>query len=80
MIVTAAADSERCDFVSRFFAPSIGVAEDPVTGWLTAASAHSGQSGLVEPTSRLNSFRREAAGCACEPRVIVFCLAARLSP
>ncbi len=34
VIVTAAGDS--CDFVSRFFAPNAGVAEDPVTG-----SAHS---------------------------------------
>jgi len=34
LIVTAAGDD--CDFVSRFFAPQSGVAEDPVTG-----SAHS---------------------------------------
>jgi PhzF family phenazine biosynthesis protein len=30
MIVTAQGD--RCDFVSRFFAPSVGIPEDPVTG------------------------------------------------
>jgi PhzF family phenazine biosynthesis protein len=31
--VTAAGDSETgCDFVSRFFAPSLGIDEDPVTG------------------------------------------------
>ena len=34
IIVTA--PGSRCDFVSRFFAPKVGVAEDPVTG-----SAHS---------------------------------------
>ncbi|HEY3278386.1 MAG TPA: PhzF family phenazine biosynthesis protein [Syntrophorhabdaceae bacterium] len=34
IIVTA--PGERCDFVSRFFAPKVGVNEDPVTG-----SAHS---------------------------------------
>ncbi len=32
IIVTAAADMPEYDFVSRFFAPSIGVPEDPVTG------------------------------------------------
>jgi predicted PhzF superfamily epimerase YddE/YHI9 len=30
IIVTA--PGERCDFVSRFFAPRVGVPEDPVTG------------------------------------------------
>jgi PhzF family phenazine biosynthesis protein len=30
VIVTA--PGERCDFVSRFFAPAAGIAEDPVTG------------------------------------------------
>jgi PhzF family phenazine biosynthesis protein len=30
--VTAAADDPRFDFVSRFFAPAVGVDEDPVTG------------------------------------------------
>ncbi|MEE8142389.1 MAG: PhzF family phenazine biosynthesis protein [Planctomycetota bacterium] len=34
MIVTAPADAESgsCDFVSRFFAPAVGILEDPVTG------------------------------------------------
>jgi PhzF family phenazine biosynthesis protein len=32
VIVTALASRSDCDFVSRFFAPSAGVAEDPVTG------------------------------------------------
>ena len=32
VIVTAAADVVGFDFVSRFFAPSVGVPEDPVTG------------------------------------------------
>jgi PhzF family phenazine biosynthesis protein len=31
-IVTARADAPGVDFVSRFFAPAVGVAEDPVTG------------------------------------------------
>jgi len=32
IIVTARSDDRRFDFVSRFFAPAAGVAEDPVTG------------------------------------------------
>ncbi len=36
VIVTATADDESYDFVSRYFAPSAGIDEDPVTG-----SAHS---------------------------------------
>jgi PhzF family phenazine biosynthesis protein len=30
--VIVSARGRRCDFVSRFFAPRVGVAEDPVTG------------------------------------------------
>lgn len=32
VIVTAASDASTHDFVSRFFAPAVGVPEDPVTG------------------------------------------------
>lgn len=32
VIVTAQSDDESIDFVSRFFAPAVGVPEDPVTG------------------------------------------------
>ena len=32
VIVTSLADSGEYDFVSRFFAPNVGVSEDPVTG------------------------------------------------
>ncbi|WP_416667715.1 PhzF family phenazine biosynthesis protein [Egbenema bharatensis] len=32
LIVTSAADGTKYDFVSRFFAPNLGIAEDPVTG------------------------------------------------
>ena len=32
VMVTARADSDEFDFVSRFFAPAVGVPEDPVTG------------------------------------------------
>jgi len=32
VIVTAASDDPRFDFVSRYFAPKVGIPEDPVTG------------------------------------------------
>ena len=32
VIVTCPSDDSRFDFVSRFFAPAVGVNEDPVTG------------------------------------------------
>jgi len=32
VIVTSLSDSAEWDFVSRFFAPAVGVNEDPVTG------------------------------------------------
>ncbi len=32
VIVTAPSDDDRFDFVSRYFAPRIGIGEDPVTG------------------------------------------------
>jgi predicted PhzF superfamily epimerase YddE/YHI9 len=32
VIVTAKGDGVRYDFVSRYFAPAIGINEDPVTG------------------------------------------------
>jgi PhzF family phenazine biosynthesis protein len=32
VIVTAPSEQEKVDFVSRFFAPGVGVPEDPVTG------------------------------------------------
>ncbi len=32
LIITAPGDEQGTDFVSRFFAPKVGIAEDPVTG------------------------------------------------
>ncbi|MCB2155565.1 PhzF family phenazine biosynthesis protein [bacterium] len=32
IVATAVADGNECDFVSRFFAPNVGIDEDPVTG------------------------------------------------
>lgn len=53
VIVTAASARESVDFVSRFFAPAVGVPEDPVTG-----SAHT----LLTPfwSKKLGKSRLEA--------------------
>ncbi len=53
IIVTSRSDTGRYDFVSRFFAPALGVNEDPVTG-----SAHCCLGPYWE--SRLNKSRFEA--------------------
>ncbi len=53
VIVTSKADAGRYDFVSRFFAPAIGIDEDPVTG-----SAHCCLGPYWE--SRLNKSEFEA--------------------
>ncbi|MEL6605387.1 MAG: PhzF family phenazine biosynthesis protein [Cyanobacteria bacterium J06614_10] len=39
VIATAAADRADCDFVSRYFAPAVGIDEDPVTGSAHASLA-----------------------------------------
>jgi predicted PhzF superfamily epimerase YddE/YHI9 len=52
VIVTAEGDAEGVDFVSRFFAPALGIPEDPVTG-----SAHT----LLTPHWAARLDRRELA-------------------
>ncbi len=39
VIVTAPGD-QTCDYVTRFFAPSVGIAEDPATGSIQCTLAH----------------------------------------
>jgi len=51
IIVTSSADSGEYDFVSRFFAPAVGVDEDPVTG-----SAHCCLGPFWRKRSGKNSF------------------------
>jgi predicted PhzF superfamily epimerase YddE/YHI9 len=61
LIVTAGASGEEpgCDFVSRFFAPSVGVPEDPVTG-----SAHC----ALGPFWAERLGRRQLTGHQASPR------------
>lgn len=61
LCVTARADAANpgCDFVSRFFAPSLGIPEDPVTGSIHAALATlwAGRLGKPELVGRQLSAR-----------------------
>ena len=59
VIVTAAADDARFDFVSRFFAPRAGIPEDPVTG-----SAHC----CLGPFWMSRLGRTELTGYQASPR------------
>ena len=59
IIITAAADMPEYDFVSRFFAPSVGVPEDPVTG-----SAHCS----LGPFWGERLKKTTLAGFQCSPR------------
>ncbi|MFA4878377.1 MAG: PhzF family phenazine biosynthesis protein [Methanoregula sp.] len=58
-IVTAASDLPHFDFVSRFFAPAVGVPEDPVTG-----SAHC----CLAPYWGEKLKKTEMVGFQCSPR------------
>src|SRR5690606_35026205 len=40
IVVTASSDMPAYDFVSRFFAPSVGIPEDPVTGSAHCSLGH----------------------------------------
>ncbi|WP_019908407.1 PhzF family phenazine biosynthesis protein [Paenibacillus sp. HW567] len=58
--VTAESESENADFVSRFFAPRIGVNEDPVTGSAHTALAPYWSARLGRP--HLTAYQASARG------------------
>lgn len=64
VIVTAPASRPGADFVSRFFAPAVGVAEDPVTGsaHCTLAPYWSGRLGRTSLTGYQASARGGTVG------------------
>jgi predicted PhzF superfamily epimerase YddE/YHI9 len=59
LILTAAGDDVGIDFVSRFFAPSVGIDEDPVTG-----SAHT----TLGPYWSARTGKTEMTGYQASPR------------
>ncbi len=68
VIVTAAADEPGVDFVSRFFAPAVGVDEDPVTGSAHCCLGPFWQERLGK--SELHAHQVSARGGALRVRVV----------
>lgn len=73
VMVTAPGASSGCDFVSRFFAPAVGIDEDPVTG-----SAHcalgpfwAGKLGKTVMRARQLSRRGGELGVSVEPERVI---------
>jgi predicted PhzF superfamily epimerase YddE/YHI9 len=67
VIATARSDRPEYDFVSRFFAPAVGIDEDPVTG-----SAHCGLGPFWAERlgrSELSAYQASARGGALAVRV-----------
>lgn len=67
VIVTARA-ARRYDFVSRFFAPAVGVPEDPVTGSAHCALAPFWSARLDQP--RLRGYQASARGGVIETELV----------
>ena len=68
VIVTARAEDERHDFVSRFFAPAAGVPEDPVTGSAHCALAPFWAERLGR--NELSGFQASARGGSVRMRLV----------
>jgi predicted PhzF superfamily epimerase YddE/YHI9 len=66
VIVTAPGDS--CDFVSRFFAPRAGIAEDPVTGSAHCTLAPYWSERLGKSMLRARQVSRRGGELLCELR------------
>ncbi len=67
MIITARSESAAADFVSRFFAPGVGIDEDPVTGSAHCALAPYWQAKLGK--GELVGFQASARGGVVRCRV-----------
>ncbi len=67
VIVTARSDDSKYDFVSRFFAPTFGIDEDPVTGAAHCALGPYWQARLNK--SELSAFQASARGGEVSIRV-----------
>jgi predicted PhzF superfamily epimerase YddE/YHI9 len=68
VIVTARSTDPAYDFVSRFFAPGSGIAEDPVTGSAHCGLGPSGRTAWVRRSWSGIRHRRGAAPSGCVSR------------
>lgn len=62
------ARGEDCDFVSRFFAPKVGIAEDPVTGSAHTKLVPYWAERLGKPTLRARQLSQRGGELFCELR------------
>jgi PhzF family phenazine biosynthesis protein len=67
VIVTAASDDPKYDFISRFFAPQVGIDEDPVTGSAHCALAPYWSAKLGK--SEMTGYQASARGGVVQVRV-----------
>lgn len=68
VIVTARSDDSRLDFVSRFFAPALGIDEDPVTGSAHCCLAPYWASVLGK--TQITAFQASARGGVVQVRLL----------
>lgn len=64
VIVTAPGDG-TCDYVARFFAPSVGIPEDPVTGSIQCSLAHYWTTRLGTRTFRVRQLSARGGELRC---------------
>src|SRR5574339_1108198 len=68
VIITAPGDQPGVDFISRFFAPAVGVDEDPVTGSAHCTLAPYWADRLGKRRLRARQISRRGGNLVCEPR------------
>jgi PhzF family phenazine biosynthesis protein len=68
VIVTAKAEGKQYDFVSRFFAPAVGIDEDPVTG--SAHCALGSYWGAILKKKELNGYQASREGGIVKVKVL----------
>jgi len=66
--VCVTAPGQEADFVSRYFAPSFGIPEDPVTGSTHCALAPYWSARLNKPRLRAQQLSARGGEILCEPR------------
>jgi PhzF family phenazine biosynthesis protein len=68
LCITAPGDGDRIDFVSRYFAPASGIAEDPVTGSAHCMLTPYWAARLGKPTLRARQLSRRGGDITCQLR------------
>jgi predicted PhzF superfamily epimerase YddE/YHI9 len=80
LVLTARASTPGIDFVSRFFAPQAGIAEDPVTGSVHCALIPYWAARLGRPRLEALQVSRRGGRLSCEDGVETVGIAGRAVP